>query len=130
MKFGYTIVYVSSVTETLSFYKEAFGFETRFLHESNEYGELETGTTVLAFASHAMGEMSLDGNYQKTDPSTAPFGVELAFVTDDVASSYVKAVAAGAKPIKAPIEKPWGQIVAYVRSKEGSLVELCSAIGG
>ena len=66
MKFGYTIVYVSSVTETLAFYKEAFGFETRFLHESNQYGELETGATVLAFASHATGEMNLDGNYQKT----------------------------------------------------------------
>ena len=130
MKFGYTIVYVSSVTETLSFYKEAFGFETRFLHESEQYGELETGATVLAFASHAMGEMNLDGNYQKTDPSAAPLGVELAFVTDDVASSYAKAVAAGAMPIKAPIEKPWGQVVAYVRSKEGSLIELCSPIGG
>lgn len=32
MKFGYTIVYVSSVKETLAFYKEAFGFETRFLN--------------------------------------------------------------------------------------------------
>ena len=31
MKFGYTIVYVYSVTEALVFYKEAFGFETRFL---------------------------------------------------------------------------------------------------
>ena len=41
MKFGYAIVYVSSVPEALAFYKEAFGFQTRFLHESNEYGELE-----------------------------------------------------------------------------------------
>lgn len=48
MKFGYTIVYVSSVIEALTFYKEAFGFETRFLHDSDQYGELETGTTVLA----------------------------------------------------------------------------------
>lgn len=59
MKFGYTIVYVSSVEETLAFYKEAFGFETRFLHESGQYGELETGETVLAFASH--GNRSLSG---------------------------------------------------------------------
>ena len=95
MKFGYTIVYVSSVTETLSFYKEAFGFETRFLHESDQYGELETGATVLAFASHAMGEMNLDGNYQKTDPGTAPLGVELASVADDVPASFTKAVSAG-----------------------------------
>jgi uncharacterized glyoxalase superfamily protein PhnB len=130
MKFGYTIVYVSSVTEALTFYKEAFGFETRFLHDSNQYGELETGTTIFAFASHAMGEMNLGGQYQKADPNAAPLGIELAFVTDDVASAYAKAVAAGAIPIKPPIEKPWGQVVAYVRAKEGSLIELCSPIGG
>jgi lactoylglutathione lyase len=130
MKFGYTIVYVSSVTETLAFYKKAFGFETRFLHESGQYGELETGETVLAFASHAMGEMNLDGQYQKTDPNAAPLGVELAFVTDDVASAYAKAVAAGAASIAPPTEKPWGQVVAYVRAQERSLVELCSPIGG
>lgn len=128
MKFGYTIVYVSSVTEALTFYKAAFGFETRFLHDSNEYGELETGTTVLAFASHAMGEMNLDGQYQKADLNAAPLGVELAFVTDDVASAYARAIAAGAIAIKPPVEKPWGQLVAYVRAKEGSLIELCSPV--
>lgn len=130
MKFGYTIVYVPSVTDALTFYKEAFGFETRFLHDSEQYGELETGATVLAFASHAMGEMNLGGLYQKTDPNSVPLGIELAFVTDDVASTYAKAVAAGASPIKEPIEKPWGQVVAYVRAKDGSLIELCSPIGG
>lgn len=129
MKFGYTIVYVPSVPQALTFYKDAFGFETRFLHDSAQYGELETGATVLAFASHAMGDMNLDGHYQKVDPNAAPPGVELAFVTDDVALAYAKAVAAGASPVKAPMEKPWGQTVAYVRATEGSLIELCSPIG-
>jgi uncharacterized glyoxalase superfamily protein PhnB len=130
MKFGYTIVYVSSVTEALTFYKDAFGFETRFLHDSGQYGELETGATVLAFASHAMGEMNLGGHYQKVNLNAAPLGVELAFVTDDVTSAYAQAVAAGAFSISAPVTKPWGQVVAYVRAKEGSLIELCSPIGG
>lgn len=130
MKFGYTIVYVSSVTEALSFYKKAFGFQTRFLHDSNQYGELETGATVLAFASHAMGDMNLDGQYQKADPDALPLGVELAFVTEDVAAAYAKAVDAGAVGIKPPTEKPWGQVVAYVRATDGSLIELCSPVGG
>ncbi len=130
MKFGYTIVYVPSVAQALAFYQQAFGFETRFLHDSEQYGELETGATVLAFASHAMGEINLAGLYQKTDPNAAPLGVELAFVSDDVAAAYAKAVAVGASPIKAPTEKPWGQVVAYVRAKEGSLIELCSPIDG
>jgi len=85
MKFGYAIVYVPSVADSLMFFKEAFGFETRFLHESGQYGELNTGATVLAFASHAMGEINLGGRYQKADPNAAPLGVELAFVADDKA---------------------------------------------
>ncbi|MBI3898534.1 MAG: VOC family protein [Gammaproteobacteria bacterium] len=129
MKFGYTIVYVDSVEDTLDFYRRAFGFATRFLDDSKRYGELATGDTVLAFASHEMGELNLGGKYQKCEPSNPPFGVELAFVADDVTAAYTKAVAAGAVPIKAPSQKPWGQIVAYVRAKEGSLIELCSPIG-
>lgn len=128
MKFGYTIIYVSSVPESLDFYKQAFGFETRFLHESGQYGELDTGETTLAFASHSLGEMNFGGNYQKTDPTEAPLGVELAFVSDDVAASYEKALAAGAVSMSPPVKKPWGQVVAYVRAKEGSLIEICSKL--
>lgn len=130
MKFGYTIVYVTSVVDTLRFYQDAFGFETRFLHESGEYGELETGATVLAFASHAMGYANLGGAYQKSDPAATPLGVELAFITENVPAAYAKSIAAGAVAVKAPMEKPWGQIVAYVRSIEGSLIELCSPSEG
>lgn len=129
MKFGYTIIYVTSVSETLAFYQQAFGFETRFLHESGMYGELETGATTLAFAAHEMGEMNLANQYQKVDAGALPFGVELAFVSDDVQAAYDQAIAAGAIAIKPPLPKPWGQIVAYVRSTEGSLIELCSPMG-
>jgi lactoylglutathione lyase len=59
MKFGYTIVYVDAVADTLAFYKQAFGFETRFLHESGDYGELGTGATVLALAYAQSKEGSL-----------------------------------------------------------------------
>lgn len=43
MKYGYTVIYVFSVEETLDFYNRAFGFDIKFVHESNKaYGELET----------------------------------------------------------------------------------------
>ncbi|WP_234824496.1 VOC family protein [Ensifer adhaerens] len=41
--------------------------------------------------------------------------------------AYEKAVSAGASPVKPPEEKPWGQVVGYVRDLNGCLVELCSA---
>ena len=126
MNFGYTIVYVASVPDALRFYEKAFGFQVRFIHESVQYGELDSGSTTLAFASHAMGEMNFGADYAPVSASATPPGIELAFVTDDVPAAYAKAVAAGAVPLHAPARKPWGQIVAYVRSLEGTLIELCS----
>ena len=128
MKYGYTIIYVSSVVETLEFYKNAFGFDVKFVHESKAYGELDTGETTLAFASHEMGDMNLEGKYIKANVKDKPFGIELAFVTEDVVSAYSKAVESGAVPIKEPEEKPWGQLVGYVRAVDGSIIELCSPI--
>lgn len=128
MKFGYTIVYVPSVADTLDFYAKAFGFQIRFIHESGQYGELESGSTTLAFASTALGEMNLGSHFVPVSASATPAGIELAFVTEDVASAYAKAIAAGAAALRAPEQKPWGQVVAWVRAQEGTLVELCSPV--
>ena len=130
MKYGYTIVYVPSVEDTLEFYKKAFGFDIKFVHESKAYGELDTGETTLAFASHEMGDMNLGGKYVKANINDKPLGVELAFVTEDVSAAYEKAISAGATAIKEPEEKPWGQMVGYVRAADGSIIELCSPISG
>ena len=130
MKYGYTIIYVSSVVETLEFYKKAFGFEIKFLHESKAYGELATGETTLAFASHELGDVNLGGTYSKADINDLPFGMELSFITEDVEAAFKKAVEAGAVPIKEPRAKPWGQVVGYVRAMDGSIIELGTPISG
>jgi lactoylglutathione lyase len=128
MKFGYTIIYVSSVEETLEFYKEAFGFETKFILESKEWGELDTGETTLAFAAHKMGDINLGGKYHKANMDDLPFGIELSFLTDDVKAAFKRATAAGAVVIREPEEKPWGQIVGYVRSLDGTIIEIATPI--
>ncbi|MEM7553266.1 MAG: VOC family protein [Cyanobacteria bacterium P01_A01_bin.84] len=128
MKYGYTIIYVSSVEETLNFYQNAFGFEIKFIHESKTYGELDTGGTKLAFASHELGDMNLNGKYLKGNIQDKPFGIELVFVTEDVKTAFEKAISSGAISLKYPEEKPWGQIVGYVRAIDGSIIELCTPI--
>jgi len=127
VKFGYTIIYVADVGASLAFFENAFGLKTRFQHESG-YGELETGETTLAFATHALGESNLPGGYVPADASPLPLGVEIALVTESVAQAHEQAVAAGAVSLKAPLLKPWGQTVSYVRCPDGTLVELCSPI--
>ena len=130
MKFGYTIIYVPDVSASLTFFEEAFGFPRRFLHESGTYGELETGETTLAFAAHQLGEMNLPSGHVAAHASVQPLGMEVAFVTPDVAKAHQKAVSAGAKELSAPIAKPWGQVVSYVRCPDGTLVELCTPVVG
>ncbi len=50
MKFSYTILYVKDVAQSAAFYEKAFGLKQRFMHESGQYAEMETGGTSLAFA--------------------------------------------------------------------------------
>ena len=129
MQFGYTIVYVADPGASLAFFERAFGLARRFLHESGTYGELETGATTLAFAQHAIARDNLGRDYVAADVSAAPLGMEIGLLSDDVPAAVQRAVDAGATLLKAPATKPWGQTVAYVRTPDGTLVELCSPIG-
>lgn len=130
MKLGYTIVYVPDVAQSLKFFEQAFGLPMRFLHESGTYGELETGETTLAFAAHALGDSNFPGGHVAASESAQPLGMELGLVTPDVPAAHSRALAAGATQLSAPVTKPWGQVVSYVRCPDGTLVELCSPIGG
>jgi len=124
MKFGYTIFYVENVENTLEFYEKAFGLKKLFLHDSGEYGELDTGETKLAFASHKLAELNDIGFSVNNEVSS----MEIGFVTEDVESAFNHAVAAGAQEVHKPAQKPWGQTVSYVRDINGFLVEICTPI--
>lgn len=127
MKFGYVIVYVPDVSATVSFYEQAFGLTHRFLHSSGQYAEMETGTTVLAFASEAMADgngLTIRSNRLESDAAA----VEVAFVTELIQEAFDRAVKSGATAVKSPEKKPFGQTVGYVRDLNGVLVELCTPI--
>ncbi|MCA9149215.1 MAG: VOC family protein [Planctomycetales bacterium] len=130
MKLGYTIVYVESVAKSLEFFESAFGLKRRFLHESGTYGELETGETTLAFAAHELGDLNFPGGHVRADQSAQPLGMEIGLVTDDVDKAHQQAINHGAVELAAPASRPWGQVVSYVRAPDGTLVELCTPVGG
>jgi lactoylglutathione lyase len=124
MRFGYTILYVRNVAVSVEMYERAFGQRRRFVHESGEYAELDTGETTLSFASHGLAESNLPDVFRRPDGATTAF--EVCFVTEDVAGAYDRAVREGAEPVTPPQTKPWGQDLAYVRDPDGNLVELAS----
>ena len=126
--FGYTIFYVPDVEATLGFFTEAFGIERRFVTPENDYGELATGATTLAFAAESLAAKNLDGSggFTPLDPSQPPAGASISLLTDDVAGLLDSAEQAGGRRYLEPMEKPWGQTVAYVVDPNGILVELAT----
>lgn len=127
MIFRYNILYVDDVAATLEFYEMAFGFETGFLHEGGDYGELVTGDTKLAFSAKSL--MRELGKTPGTASASTPV-FELAFETNDIDADFAKAVAAGATPILEPTDQPWGQRISYVADLNDFLVEICSPVSG
>ncbi|CAM3701169.1 VOC family protein [Flavobacterium chungbukense] len=130
VKFGYTILYVEDVEESISFYENAFGFSRKFVSPDNDYGELITGETTLSFASKKLAESNLKDGFIESSLEDKPFAIEIGFIVENVPEVLQKATSFGAVIVSEPVEKPWGQIVAYARDLNGFLIEICTEIKG
>jgi uncharacterized glyoxalase superfamily protein PhnB len=126
VKFGYTILYVENVEESISFYENAFGFSRKFITPENDYAELVTGETTLSFASKELANQNLKDGFIESTLEDKPFAIEIGFITEDVTETVQKATSFGAVLVKEPTQKPWGQIVAYIRDLNGFLIEICT----
>lgn len=127
-RLGYVIIYVENVPATVAFYQKAFSLKQRFLHESKQYAEMETGQTCLAFANEEFIKNSHQFQLNRKDKQ--PAGAEVAFIVEDVGKAYTHAVEEGATPVLKPVQKPWGQTVSYVRDNNGFIVEICDEVKG
>jgi catechol 2,3-dioxygenase-like lactoylglutathione lyase family enzyme len=58
MKLNYVIIYVNDAVKAAEFYQKALDLQTKFIHESNMYSEMESGETTLAFANNEMLKMN------------------------------------------------------------------------
>lgn len=124
-RLGTIIFYVENVEKTISFFEKAFGLKRQFIDQSGSYGQLETGSTALGFASFELASQNLPQGYRRITPKELP-GCEISFTAKDVHRSLNAAVKAGADLIASPEEKPWGQTVAYIRDFNGILIEIAS----
>tara|TARA_R110000868_G_scaffold263007_1_gene521619 strand:- start:108 stop:500 length:393 start_codon:yes stop_codon:yes gene_type:complete len=130
MKYAYTILYVEKVDETIAFYEKAFGFSMKFITPENDYAELESGETTIAFASLELGAANFKQGIEIMELSKKPVGIELAFTSEDIEDDFKRAVDAGASVYQSILDKPWGQKVGYLRDNNGFLIEICTPIKG
>jgi lactoylglutathione lyase len=124
MTFASVVIYVpSDAKRILDFYVDAFGLTLRQYDATFDFGELETGNTSIAVASHGAARFMVGKLYRESGDGF-PQNVEIALFTDAVGPAFDRAVKAGCSALAAPRVMPWGQTVAYVRSIEGTLVGL------
>lgn len=128
MKFAFTILYVDNVPETIEFYENAFGFSRKFISPENDYAELITGETTIAFASTELGNSNFKNGFEKISNSKKPFGIELAFTSENIDADFQHALHSGAEEYEPIVEKPWGQKVGYLRDNNGFLIEICTPL--
>ena len=128
MRFGFTILYVEDVERSLDFYERALGLERRFLHESGDYGELETGATALAFATHELAASNLPGVYTGAMENGEPSALRGVLRHRGRRGRLRARRRGGRGRVTEPATKPWGQDVAYVRDPDGNLIELASPV--
>jgi lactoylglutathione lyase len=111
-QFGATVIYVPQrAKEILDFYTRAFGLSIRFYDPTYDFGELDTGQSAIAIASHRAGAFMV-GDLYPYSSQPSPANVEIALLTPDVPAAFVQAVSAGCTPLCEPKTMPWGQTVA------------------
>lgn len=128
-KLGWIIIYVPDVEEAVAFYERAFGLARTFVDPSGQFGQLDTGTTALAFASDELGASNVPQGVRRPASHEPTAGMELALVFDDVPAAFAHAVDQGCTPLAEPQAKPHGQTVGYVRDPWSTLIEIASPLG-
>ena len=126
IEYAYTILYVKDVPETIEFYKNAFGFEQKFITPESDYGEILSGSTTIAFANFKLGDSNFKKGFAASKLREKPFGIELAFTVLEVEKVMENAIKNGAKLLEETVTKPWGQQVGYLRDINGFIVEICT----
>jgi|LakMenEpi03Aug12_release.lakeMendotaPanAssembly.Ray.scaffolds.fasta_scaffold47240_5 lactoylglutathione lyase len=125
-QFKYTILYVKDVIATVEFYEKAFVLERGFITPERDYGEVNTGNTTLSFASLELGNSNIKSGFIESDITSKPFGIELAFVTENIEETWKQAIEAGATVLEEIATKVWGQRVGYLLDPNGFLLEICT----
>jgi uncharacterized glyoxalase superfamily protein PhnB len=73
-----------------------------------------------------LAKSNLKDGFIESDLANKSFSQELGFTTEDVQGVVDTAVMLGSTLLESPKNKPWGQIVAYIRDIDGFLLEICT----
>lgn len=123
LKMRYIILYVKDHEKSKKFYHEVLGLPIRGEHGT--YIEFETGSSILSINTRESVK-EITGLEIPEIQSSQTF--EIGFVVEDVKSTIEELRNQDVPVLVEPIEKPWGQVVAYVADPDGHYIEICSSL--
>jgi len=115
---SYAIVYVSDMTHSVKFYKELFGFKTRY--ESEYWTEFDTGTTALSL--HKVDKIDHTRKLDASNPH--PGQGAIGWFVPCSKSFHEHALKLGVKVVEEPAKQFWGGIRATYADPDGGVISV------
>lgn len=122
----YIVLAVADLDAAVDFWTGVLGL--RLDHRSDPFVQLDTGPTRICLYQREAFAATTNQALAPDAARARPF--EIGFKVADVDSAWQALVEAGAEPVCAPTDRPWGQRTAYVSDPDGHLVEIAQPIEG
>lgn len=119
-------IFVSDLHRMVEFYRDTLGFEIVW---DGEGPYAEFNNHGVRFSMYERAQLSKLLGQEPTYPSGVNGTFELSIdlpTSADADREYERAVRAGARPIYAPRDEPWGMHSSMVADPEGNLIEIGS----
>jgi lactoylglutathione lyase len=119
-------IFVNDLQGMVAFYRDVLGFETDW-DGNGPYAEIKNeGVRFSMYArAHLPALLGQTPSYPRGLNGTFEIAIDLSS-SADVDREYARLVNAGARPVYAPRDEPWGMRSSMVTDPEGNLVEIGS----
>ncbi len=119
-------IFVNDIGKMIRFYRDVLGFEIKEDENTSNVYLIKDDTLFLFYGREDFEKMT-SKKYQYVKGLNGHYEIALYVDTfEEVDKEFEKAVAAGAEPVLAPENEPWGQRTCYIADPEGNLIEIGS----
>ena len=118
------ILAVADVEKSVSFYRDAIGFEVEALYDDPPYATLVLAGTRLSLAEQGHRAEDRPGVEMTAPADPAQANVVLVVEVDDARSEHERLGGLGVRFLADPYEPPWGGCRFFCVDPDGYLVEI------
>jgi len=119
-RLGYVVRFVESLDPSLVFYRDVLG--QQLTKRTEHWAQFDCAGLRFGLFERAVMASTLGLSPEQL--GSPPGAVELAFEVEDCDGAYAAALAAGARGVSPPEDRPWGERTGYLLDPDGGLVEL------